>query len=1053
MTRRTARLTSLIGHHRWTLALALGAAVFLVAVADILMTRESGRIAPIWPVNALTLAIILSTQRRNWVGLLAAAFVGNVAANLTCGDPAAVAVLLASANSLEIAVVAWLVGRRGGLRLMRRSSLERFGGAAVIGCLVSMVAAEAGLMLTGATPTLQGAGLWLAADVLGLLIFTPLLLAALDSRSSGFLGENRAGSAVALLGLIGVSVVIFTQSSLPLLFIPPAALTLVAIRSGPSGAALGVLVVSIIAITATFLGYGPITLVRGDETLKIIILQLFLATLTVISLTVGATFAERPSFVNRLTMARTGRRTKSLRERQLVEHAQLAERMSQVGYWTLNTVTHAVFWSPEVYRIHGVSPEDYRPGLEDALDFYDPADRQRVTDLVSQHAVAGDGWEFDAVLVRRSDGARRNVRSMASCQKDTSGAVIGFFGVFKDLTDERQAIAAAVEQERRYRLLADNASDVIAVYDVDGVFTYLSPSIRDLLGYTPEELIGRRTYDVIVPDDHTRVAADFAKAANTRLPLTVEYRATAKDGSVRWLEARPRFQRDETDTIIEVNDSVRDVTERRERETALAQARAIAEDAVRTKADFLSNMSHEIRTPLNGVLGFAEVLANTGLNTDQRRYVDRIRSAGKGLSVLIDDILDSSKIEAGKMTIERRAFDLKGLVTDVLDLTQTGVGDRLAMHVEFEDDVAPWAFGDEQRIRQVLLNLLGNAAKFTHEGSVTLKVCLVDGNLQLRIRDTGIGISAEAMSRLFTGFTQADASFGRRFGGTGLGLNISRSLARLMGGDIRLESEPNVGTTAIFTLPYEAADAPPPDVGATTAPSASRSLNVLAVDDVEANLELVEILLTGAGHSVSRATCGEAAIEALRANMDFDLVLMDVQMPGMDGLAATRTIRAMGGAAARIPIVALTANVMAEQIAACRAAGMDDHLGKPVKSNALFDLIQRVGVREAQPSAPSRQDRHGDDPLAALKARYKAQMATFQHEFERIASLPDDRRPDAVAAYAHSIAGTAGSLGFPDVSTAAFELEAAAKRCRDEGMECGELETFIQKLIAIVACA
>ena len=880
-----------------------------------------------------------------------------------------------------------------------------------------------------------------------------LLLSMLDSRGPGILGENRAGSAIALIGLVGVSVAISLQSSLPLLFIPPAALTLVAIRSGPAGASLGVLVVSVSAITATFFGHGPIALVRGDETLKVIILQLFLATLTVISLSVGAAFAERRGLVNRLTFARAGRRAKSLRERQLVEHARLAERMSEVGYWTLNTVTRAVFWSPEVYRIHGVSPDDFHPGLEDALAFYDPADRQRVADLLERQAEAGEGWEFDAVLIRRSDGARRDVRSMAACQKDASGAVIGFFGVFKDLTDERRVVAAAVEQERRYRLLADNASDVIAVYGTDGVFTYLSPSITELLGYTPEELIGRTPYDIIVPEDHARVAAEFRQAARSRLPLTVEYSAIAKDGSVRRLEARSRFQRDETGTITEINDSVRDVTERRERETALAQARAIAEDAARTKADFLANMSHEIRTPLNGVLGFAEVLANSELGPDQRRYVDRIRSAGKGLSVLIDDILDFSKIEAGQMTIERRAFDLKGLVTEVLDLTRTGVGDRLAMGVEFGGDVAPWAVGDEQRTRQVLLNLLGNAAKFTHLGSVTLAVGIVDGNLELRVRDTGIGISAEAMARLFTGFTQADASVGRRFGGTGLGLNISRSLARLMGGDVRLESEPNIGTVAIFTLPYEAASAPAPDLGATPVPSVSRSLNILAVDDIEANLELVEILLTGAGHAVVCANSGEAAIEALRADSDFDLVLMDVQMPGMDGLAATRIIRAMGGAAARLPIVALTANVMAEQIAACRAAGMDDHLGKPIRTDALFDLIQRVGSGEPRPSATSRGDPPVDDPLAALRARYKAQMATFRHEFEAMASLPDDRRPDAVAAYAHSIAGTAGSLGFPKVSTAAFELESAARLCRDQGLECDSLEPLIQKLVTIVARA
>ena len=728
----------------------------------------------------------------------------------------------------------------------------------------------------------------------------------------------------------------------------------------------------------------------------------------------------------------------------------LAERLSATGYWTLNTQTGAVFWSPEVYAIHGEDPATFNPGLSDALAFYIEEDRKFISDLIKTRSESGQGWEFDAILVR-ADGSRRNVRSLAEVQRDATGRVTGFFGVFKDLTDERRAIETAVEQERRYRLLADNVSDVIATYGPDGVFSYLSPSVSELLGYAPEEMIGRTPYDFMVPEDHARIAREFRQAAKTRLPLTVEYRAVSKDGSVRWLEARSRFQRDENDVIVEINDSVRDVTERRERELALAEARAVAEDAARTKADFLANMSHEIRTPLNGVLGFAEVLSNTELDRDQRRYLDRIRTAGKGLSTLIDDILDFSKIESGKMTTERMPFDLKGLASDVIELTQVSVAGRLDLQLAFDAGVSPWVMGDEQRIRQVLLNLLGNAAKFTHEGSVVLSVGVSVDRLEFRIADTGIGISADALSRLFEGFAQADTSVGRRFGGTGLGLNISRSLARLMQGDVTLESQPDVGTTAIFTLPYAPAEAQSPPAPALTVTSSTRPLKILAVDDIAANLELLDILLSREGHAVVCVTSGDEAIASLGRDSGFDLVLMDVQMPGMDGLAATRLIRALDNEAQRIPVVALTANVMADQIEACRAAGMDDHLGKPIRVDELQRVLSRVADLDVCHRLTPSKNLAEHDPLAELRTRYRTQMDMFEGEFARLGALPLDRRADAIASYSHSIAGTAGSFGFTEVSDLAFKLEAAAKRYRDTGAEPEPLQRLIDELVNQVA--
>ena len=1044
-------MTAAGGWRRTLTPVALAVVVFGLVVAITLLTRKMGSFVVVWPVNALVLAVALTSARAERSLLLGSAFVGNALAVAVVGNSLPMALLMALTNLVEVGIMLAILGRSSPLRLMRRSGMPRFGVAAVVACVASVATAEAGLMAAGYRPTVAGASLWFAANLLGLLVFTPLLLTALNRRLAELFGANRIQTALGLGFLVIVSTATFLQSSLPLLFLPAAALTLVAIRSGIAGAAFGALLVSIIAVVATAHDVGPLVLVAGEAARRFIVLQLFLATLTVIALTVGMTFAERRKLIERLTRARVVRRAKIARERQMIDHARLAERMSQVGYWTLNIETGAVFWSPEVYRIHGVDPASFRPALDNALAFYADGDRQRVEALVKSGVDSDAGWEFDAVLIRRSDGARRDVRSMAASERNADGRVIGYFGVFKDLTEERQVVAKAIEQEKRFRLLADNASDVIAVYDTKGVFSYVSPSITEILGYTPEELIGKTPY-FIVPEDRESVAAQFGAALDSDAPITIEYSALAKDGSLRWLEARPRFQRDDQGRIVQVTDSVRDVTERREREAALAEARAEAEAATRAKTEFLANMSHEIRTPLNGVLGFADVLADTPLSKDQTRYVDRIRTAGRGLAVLIDDILDFSKIEAGKMSVDHRPFDLHALALDVIDLTRSGVGDRLTFEVAFAAEVSPWILGDQQRTRQVLLNLLGNAAKFTQTGSVRLVVVLAGDRVELRVIDTGIGISPEALTRLFQAFTQADASVGRRFGGTGLGLSISHSLARLMGGEVRLDSVLGVGTTAVLSLPYALAAAPtaPAVADGAAIEDAVRSLRILAVDDVEANLELIDILLSREGHRIKGVTSGGAALALLEVDPAFDVILMDVQMPGMDGLEVTRRIRRLGNGTETIPIVALTANVMAEQVAECRAAGMDEHLTKPIRTEELFEVIARVGTL-ADLQDPAQETPGDADPLAALKGRYRFRMSTLAAEFAGMKALDEPDRTRSIAALAHSVAGTSGSMGFDAVSKAAFTLEAAANESLGATSGPTDLEPFIDALIAAVA--
>ena len=724
----------------------------------------------------------------------------------------------------------------------------------------------------------------------------------------------------------------------------------------------------------------------------------------------------------------------------------LAESMSQVGYWTLRTDTKAVFWSNEVYRIHGVDPETFDPSLGDALDFYVPKDRERIRALLADESATANGWSFEAEIIRRSDQSVRHVQSAAVCERDTGGRIMGYFGVFRDLTEERRLLLETAEREKRYRLLATSARDIVAVYGVDGRFSYLSPSILEVLGYAPEELVGKTPFDIMLPEEQKRVADLFAAAAKTREPLTVEYKARTKSGDVVWLEARPRFQRDEDGTVFEISDTVRDVSERRKREADLAASQAAAEEVSRAKAEFLARMSHEIRTPLNGILGFSDVLGQTALAADQSRYLDRIKVAGKGLSALIDDILDFSKIGADKMTLDEAPADLRELLTEVVELAEAAAAGRLEFDVEFPGSDSLWMVLDAQRVRQVLLNLLGNAAKFTAEGSVRTRISILGDRVEVRITDTGIGIDAEVLPKLFDGFTQADVSTSRRFGGTGLGLSISRSLARLMNGDVRLESQIGRGATAIFELPYRPVAAAVASPAPAPAAGPDRSLRVLIVDDVEANLDLIQIILERAGHKAAGVNSGEDALEVLRRDSEFDAILMDVQMPGIDGHETTRQIRRLEGKVAGIPIIALSANVMAEQISQCRAAGMDDHVGKPVVVERLFEALDRATSRTER-AGGTKVDAGKDDLLADLKVRYRRHMTTFEAEFDRISESPPSERPHLIAAFSHTVAGTSGSLGFPELSRAAFRLEAAAMEVSSGARQAESLGDLICALI------
>ncbi len=533
----------------------------------------------------------------------------------------------------------------------------------------------------------------------------------------------------------------------------------------------------------------------------------------------------------------------------------------------------------------------------------------------------------------------------------------------------RARIAEELAHGRReLSLLADGITDAVLKIGGDGICTYASPSVRDVLGRDPEDFVGKHAAARTHPQDTNRIVEALDRLlSGEKDKERLTYRRLLDDahGNPVFIEADAAAAFDHTtgerDGVIV---SARDVTERVELELLLTRARRKAEHAASAKSEFLANMSHEIRTPMNGVLGFADLMLQDDLDPAHRRHTEMIVQSGRSMMLLLNDILDLSKIEAGHIAVQTAPVDLAMTVAECAALQRPNAESKgLELTVTGEGDAArsrKMVLSDALRLRQIVLNLLGNAVKFTERGSINVRYWAGEKEFGIEVRDTGIGIGTSRLETIFNPFTQAESDIARRFGGTGLGLTISRQLAMLLGGSIEVESKPGKGSCFRLVLPASYVSAPVPHEDARPPVEATelpRSARILLVEDHDVNRVLATEMLERCGQSVASAHDGNEAIamvmDSLMRGDSYDLVLMDIQMPGCDGYAATRAIRAEGITAETLPIVALTANAFPEDVAAAREAGMQAHLAKPLVFAELARALQRwlpTKIVESEPS-------------------------------------------------------------------------------------------------------
>ena len=658
------------------------------------------------------------------------------------------------------------------------------------------------------------------------------------------------------------------------------------------------------------------------------------------------------------------------------------------------------------------------------------------------------------------DGTVNWVEALARPEIDEFGNVVGYVGVVIDITERRVVLEELAQRDTELSLLAANATDGIFRMSLTGMCKYASPSAHKLLGVPADSLIGRNLLTGFHPDDRAEVDAAFgALRDGVKDHSLIAYRHERMEmpSEYIWLEANCGLVRNAANEPSEIIASIRNISRRKAMEDALKEARKRAEAAVEARSAFMANMSHEIRTPMNGVIGFTEVLLAGELTEKQRRQIELIAESGRAMLRLLNDILDMSKIEAGQMTYAPGPVDLHHVLHSVARMMQPiAEAKGLVVDISVSDALPQQIITDPLRFRQIILNLLSNAIKFTTAGHVRIAACVhEEGNghfLEIAVEDSGIGMAADRLEAIFAPFMQAELDTSLRFGGTGLGLSISQELARLMGGEIAVTSQEGSGTTFTLKLPLEAYNAvSPKHTPADKNNGRLPDVRVLVAEDNDINQQLMQDMAIALGIELEIACDGEGAIKAVRqaarTKNGFAMLFMDLRMPGIGGLEATRRIRDLGYNADELPIIALTANAYQDDIDACKEAGMQGHLAKPLRMSDFKNaILKHCGSREDQPIVQQPFNTHDVSKAEPkLEDRYQARKHEF---FDRLAMVQNKQSVspselEEVIDMLHKLAGTAGYFGEDELGQEAARLEQAL-RSAESGhirliLECPDL--------------
>jgi PAS domain S-box-containing protein len=648
-------------------------------------------------------------------------------------------------------------------------------------------------------------------------------------------------------------------------------------------------------------------------------------------------------------------------ELMMLERLEEAEMMAGMGNWEYDVISGTRYWSRGLYEIMEFQYPNNLAISPTLLDMVQsPEDQQRLNqnfhDVIQNNAPAVP-LEF-AVLSHK--GNERIVSVITKKRVNSKGQLTAIYGTVQDITEKKHQDKLIRESEAKYRTLVENSAQMTYTTDVDGAYTYASAHLKKTIGFNDEDILGKK-FAFIYDDEWRKKTIIFyvnqlqEKIEETKFVFPIR----SSSGKKLWVE--------QTADLIWENGKItgfrcvlHDVTQNVESEEAMAEAVKLAREAREMQQTFLGKMSHEIRTPMNGVIGMANLLNETELNERQKIYTDSIRESAHNMLRIINDILDITKIESGKLVFEETEVSVNQIVSNVVfNLKPVADEKRVLIASQIDPRIPATLIADPVRLNQVLLNLAGNAIKFTEKGSVIISVSLMTAKkdamvLEFKVADTGIGIDPQKLDRVFESFTQAESDTTRKYGGTGLGLTIARQIVEQQQGVISVASEPGSGTTFTFTFNFKIPDNPAtasvPEMALKRTVHSFKGREILLVEDNVMNQRVALFTLENWQANVTIADRGYKAIEALKTHK-FDVILMDLQMPEMSGIQATEIIRQELDD--KTPIIAMTASAMNMEREKCFEAGMNDYISKPFEPETLNAIIY-ASIRDHESALGSR---------------------------------------------------------------------------------------------------